>query len=312
MTRFNFTEYEAFAEAVRNVSVTMRISSFEAPKWMLQNATVCALSLQQGYEGGGTIAEGATASDGWMLFHQQSPVHINGQVVTENDVYVVPPGGEFCLASHRSHEWLSVVIPTSLLVQVSPELEFASRARPHLVKPPRHVARRFTSLVRRFFSAAEHRPQLMGSPVSLESFQNELLVAAREIFTEGQHSASRQFVRWHCQTKSTEELTLSHPDQTLSIAELSRQIGTPERTLRNAFQRCYGLSPVEYLRILRLHQARRLLLASCPDQSTVTQIAFGLGFWELGRFAGAYRQLFGELPSETLRKPALVSIGVRP
>lgn len=308
MTHLNFAEYEAFAEAVRDASVTMRISSLETPKWTLQNATVCALSLQQGYEGGGTIAEGATASDAWTLFHQPSPVHINGQVVTENDVYVLPPGGEFCLASHRSHEWLSVVIPTSLLVQVSPELEFASRARPHLIKPPQHVARRFTSLVRRFFSAAEHRPQLMGSPVSLESFQNEVLVAARELFKRGQHSASHQFVRWHRQTKLTEELALSHPDQTLSIAELSQQIGTPERTLRTAFQRCYGLATVEYLRIFRLHQARRLLLASCPDQATVTQIAFGLAFWELGRFAGAYRQLFGELPSETLRKPVRVSI----
>jgi AraC-like DNA-binding protein len=290
----------------------MRISSLEAPKWTLQNATVGALRLQQGYEGGGTIAEWATVSDGWTLFHRQYPVRINGQVVTENDFYVVPPGGEFCLASHRSHEWLTVVIPTSLLFQVSPELEFASRARPHLVKPPRHVARRFTSLVRRFFSAAEHRPQLMGSPAALESLQSELLMAARDLFTRGQHSASRQFVRWHYQTKLTEELALSHPDQLLSIAELSRQIGTPERTLRTAFQRCYGLATVEYLRILRLHQARRLLLAGCPDLTTVTRIAFGLGFWELGRFAGAYRQLFGELPSETLRKPARVSVDVRP
>ena len=62
-----------------------------------------------------------------------------------------------------------------------------------------------------------------------------------------------------CQTKSTVELALSHPDQSLSISDLARQNGVPERSLRTAFQRCYGLSPMEYLRIHRLHRARGLL-----------------------------------------------------
>lgn len=59
---------------------------------------------------------------------------------------------------------------------------------------------------------------------------------------------------------------------------------------------------LQYLRIQRLYEARRLLRASCQNRTTVTQIAFGLGFWDLGRFAGRYHTLFGEHPSETLRK----------
>jgi AraC-like DNA-binding protein len=171
--------------------------------------------------------------------------------------------------------------------------------------------RRAEVQVHRFFSSAEYRPQLLDSPVALDCFQNELLTATKDLFTRCQHSHSRNFVRWHCQKKSTLELAMSHPDQSLSISDLARQNDVPERTLRTAFQRCYGLSPMEYLRIHRLHQARRLLRASCYDETTVTQIGFGLGFWDLGRFAGAYRQLFGERPSETLRKCVRVSIGSR-
>ena len=312
MPRFNFTEFEAFAEAVQEASITMRIRSLEEPKWSLQYATVGSIRVQQGYEGGGSIAEGATFSDGWEFYHQLLPIHANGQVATQDEVFACPPGGEFCLVCQPCHKWLTVFVPTSLLFQSPQELEFASCARPQLLQPPPHVTRRFTSLVRRFLSSAESRSQLLDSPVALDCFQNELLTATKDLFTGCQHLPCRNFVRWYGQTKSTLELAMSHPDQSLSISDLALQDGVPERTLRTAFQRCYGLSPVEYLRILRLHQARRLLLGSCQDETTVTQIAFGLGFWDLGRFAGAYRQLFGERPSETLRKPVRVSVGMGP
>ncbi len=174
---------------------------------------------------------------------------------------------------------------------------------PHLLKPPPHVTRKFTSLVRRFLSVAESKPLLLNSAAAVESFRNEFLAVTRELFTMSQHSTSRHFVRWHRQTESATELAMCHPDQSLSVSELARQNGVPERTLRTAFQRCYGLSPNEFLRIQRLHEARRLLRASFPDEATVTQIAFRLGSWDLGRFAAAYRHLFGELPSETLKKP---------
>lgn len=303
MICLNFTEFEAFADAVQDASVTMRIRSLEESKWSLQFATVGSLHVQRGYEGGGSIAEGATVSDGWTFYHQLRPVHANGQVATKDEVFAAPPGGEFCLACQPCHDWLTVFVPDSLLFSSPQELEFASSARPQLLKPPPQSTQRFTSLVHRFLSAAEHRPQLMDSPAALDCFQDELLAATQDLFTRCQHVPDRHFVRWQSQSKSIIEMAMNHPDQSLSISDLARKSGVPERSLRTAFQRCYGLSPVEYMRIRRLHRARRLLLENCPDQMTVTQIAFGLGFWDLGRFAGAYRQLFGERPSETLRKP---------
>jgi transcriptional regulator GlxA family with amidase domain len=55
-----------------------------------------------------------------------------------------------------------------------------------------------------------------------------------------------------------------------------------------------------YLRQVRLRRARQALQAAEHHQVTVRSIAAGLGILHMGRFAAAYREAFGETPSETL------------
>ncbi len=282
--------------------MTMRLTALEQSKWTLQQAVAGAVRLQKGFEGGGSIAEGATLNDGWVFYYQFSPGQTNGETTTLDDIFVAPPESEFCLTCHPPHEWLTVYIPTSLLFSSELELEFTSSARPQLLKPPAQVTHHFTSLVRRFMATAGSRPQILGSEMAVNSFQHELLVATKDLSIRNRNSTNRPFNRWRHQVKLAEKLALTDPGLSFSIEELALKNGVQERTLRRAFQGYYGLSPVEYLRLRRLHHARRLLMVGCPDQTTVTKIAMELGFWDLGRFAGAYRELFGELPSTTLRR----------
>ncbi len=87
----------------------------------------------------------------------------------------------------------------------------------------------------------------------------------------------------------------------LTVADLCRATHVSERTLRNAFHDVYGISPKQFLIRHGLEQARRALLEAGEERGTVTRVATECGFFELGRFAGAYRHLFGECPSDTLR-----------
>jgi AraC family ethanolamine operon transcriptional activator len=76
-------------------------------------------------------------------------------------------------------------------------------------------------------------------------------------------------------------------------------VGVSERSLRNAFYDVYTTSPKRYLKLWQLHQVRRELRAA---HASVTDVATLHGFFELGRFAGEYKALFGEVPSATLHK----------
>jgi AraC-like DNA-binding protein len=302
MPHLIFTEYDAYAETVRDVSVRMRMCSRQVSKWTMQFAAVGSLAVQNGFEGGGSIAEGVNGSDAWSFYFQSRPGRANGHDLNEDEVFAVPPGGEFCLVCKPSHEWISVHIPPSLLFPPALESEFASCASARLLKPSPEVTRRFKSLVHRVLATTESYPRMLDCPVAVGSCQDELLLAAQGLFAGCQQVEGRHFDRWRSITRSTLELAMRSPGQSRSIAELAQQAGVPERTFRNAFHRSYGIPPQDYLRIQRLYEARHLLRESCHDRTTVTMIAFGLGFWDLGRFAGRYFTLFGERPSETLRK----------
>lgn len=97
-----------------------------------------------------------------------------------------------------------------------------------------------------------------------------------------------------------EKLALADLDEPLHISALCRVLAVSERTLRKAFRKTYGLPPCRHLRMLRLSQARRALLAADCTRVTVTEIATSFGFVELGRFSVEYRKVFGESPSQTL------------
>ncbi len=97
------------------------------------------------------------------------------------------------------------------------------------------------------------------------------------------------------------DLLIDSAEAPLSLPALTAALGVGQRTVFNAFNAVFGMSPLAFQRALQLDRVRRQLLAA-PAGATVTTLALDEGVEHLGRFAGAYRRQFGELPSETLRR----------
>lgn len=88
----------------------------------------------------------------------------------------------------------------------------------------------------------------------------------------------------------------------LSMTDLARLSGVSRRTLFSSFKEVYGIGPHKLNEITKLNKLRDRLQISDPGTQSITEIANELGFSELGRLSGRYKQLFLELPNETLRR----------
>jgi len=87
-----------------------------------------------------------------------------------------------------------------------------------------------------------------------------------------------------------------------TIVDVCRHTGVSQRNLQYCFLEVVEQTPVAYLRLARLHRARAALRDPDAAIPKVGDVAARWGFWHLSKFAGDYRALFGELPSETLRQ----------
>jgi AraC-like DNA-binding protein len=89
--------------------------------------------------------------------------------------------------------------------------------------------------------------------------------------------------------------------ESITIEDLTRLTGVSGRALYEGFRRFKGASPKACLRAIRMQEIRKELLEG-DDSDDVTVIAERWGFFHLGRFASNYQKIFGEKPSQTLRR----------
>jgi AraC-like DNA-binding protein len=94
----------------------------------------------------------------------------------------------------------------------------------------------------------------------------------------------------------------AEPWRQYTATDLAKVAGVGVRVLQEGFRQHVGMSPLTYLRRLRLDGVHAELSRSDPWQVTISEVAYRWGFTHLGRFAGAYRARYGQAPSRTLRE----------
>jgi transcriptional regulator GlxA family with amidase domain len=128
----------------------------------------------------------------------------------------------------------------------------------------------------------------------------ELTTLTTAAEAEKDHATGGVAANHHLQR--AEEYILAHLRDAFSLHDLAEAAGTSLSTLLRTFNTHHGVSPMQYVKLIRLEAVRRSLLDAGLPSGTVCGVASEYGFRQLGRLSAEYRKVYGELPSVTLRR----------
>lgn len=88
-------------------------------------------------------------------------------------------------------------------------------------------------------------------------------------------------------------------DSQFNIASLTHELKIGRTQFQRKIKMLTDMTPVEFLRNVRIKKARALILTS---ETTISEIAYAVGFNNLSYFTRAYKRTFNELPSVTMEQ----------
>jgi AraC-like DNA-binding protein len=201
--------------------------------------------------------------------------------------------------------WRSVSVPLDDLLTEAERLAGpavgALLGRATCLRPSLQAFARMASLQRGTLRLARDNPRVLEHPQAAAALEARILEALIAMLASAAPPDDGLATR---NGQAIVRRVLDHIEaagpRPIALVELCAAGRCSAKTLETVFRQTIGETPNRYLRRRRLWAAHRMLQDADPALATVTQIATACGFWELGRFAAAYRRLFGQLPSTTL------------
>lgn len=161
---------------------------------------------------------------------------------------------------------------------------------------------RMRCTVRWLFAAIQEYPQAVSRPNVRASLADQFVMAIAD-FSGERADAERPTrdarVQQRVAVERAREYIHGKLAEPLPLAVLCRYAHVQARSLEYGFREITGLSPIAYVKSLRLNAVRRDLSRTDAAEHSISEIALDHGFWHLSQFAADYRKFFGETPSST-------------
>lgn len=296
------TDLEQLASAQADAAMEHNRTAAGPFRMRMRVADFGMLRIQSNEASNNYIARGVMRADRFgLLLPTGGPAGgslFNGTLVGPDDMVLARPGAEMLAHTRAGQAWAALVISEDAFDPPVAEA-WPSGAGTLLCAGRLRAAPALRRLAVEVGEMADANPAALRAPAVAGAIVEAVsagLAAALDAAPERPTRASRQHLRLVRGAMDYLETVLAHA---VYSEEVGRALGVSPRVLNEAFSAVLGVSLHQYLRIRRLNLAHRRLRAA-GEAALVKTVALDLGFWHLGRFALAYRELFGEAPSETL------------
>lgn len=236
---------------------------------------------------------------------QASILH-SGKELSPHEIMFYAPAAELHRRSVGPCRWAAMSLPAADFASAASLVagqELHAPFQTSMIRSPSSLMVRLRALHAAAGHLAATVPDILAHPEVARAIEQELIAAMMRCLTEGQQvNENAPGHRRIPVMRRFEHVLNEAPGRALYLTEVCAAIGVSARTLRLHCMEYLGMNPHHYLWIRRMNLARQALIMADPSAATVTGIAVDHGFWELGRFSVAYRKLFGEAPSATLRR----------
>jgi len=299
---------DEFGDIVSGMSLTVQfqgrqarplfVEQFQTPDWALDFGEAHVKTSVRGMLPGGWASICFVRGPGASTW--------NGHPGEPGSLCVVPPGEELTGQSAPGFGWMTVGLPPAVWAHCRVLAGLDDRTF------HRYAACRLPGT---HFSRIEHRVRatyraLRAAPSDAQTARHAQRTAAglaMQLATTacelaGKMPPPRDSLRNRIRLgRRAEAWMRAHLCEAVRVPDVCLALGVSRRELEYAFRATFDRSPRDFLHALRLNAIRRALLRA-DEQTPILHVAVNHGITHPSRFAADYRALFGERPSETVRR----------
>jgi len=224
-----------------------------------------------------------------IVHHMKEGGIICGEETGTGDLIFLPPGSEMDLVMPKGTTWSCINVPQAHLKRYGVTINKSEIF--HLDTTV------FAHFSQSYESILNH---ITKNIFTEETLQDMIITLFLHTIEENRNHIEFRYKDSYLIALNIKDYLMEHNESRVQMYQLCELTGKSVRTIERIFKQVYSITVRDFHTYHRFALIRQTLLHD--KHTSVSNAALKYGYMHLGRFSRKYKEIFGELPSQTLKK----------